>query len=94
MEYHPEEDSFTRTQSRTLHLRRESTEVRDGQLVSTAWYRCEDCSGCPCRAQCCWAKDPDKPKEIVLRKNLLGETETGGENYHDGARDPSAPLAC
>ena len=50
MEYDPEEDSFTCAQGRKLHLRRENTQVQDGQLVSTAWYRCEDCGGYPHRA--------------------------------------------
>ena len=44
--------------------------MQDGQLVSTAWYRCEDCSECPCRVQCCRAKDLNKPKEIMLQKTL------------------------
>lgn len=63
MEYDPEEDSYSYTcaQGRKLHLRREATEVQDGQLVSTAWYRYEDCSGCPHRTRCCRAKDSDGP---------------------------------
>ena len=36
MKYDPEEDSFTCAQGRKLYLRRETTEVQDGQLVSTA----------------------------------------------------------
>ena len=44
--------------------------MQDGQLVSTAWYRCEDCSECPCRVQCCRAKDLNKPKEIMLQKTF------------------------
>ena len=39
MEYDPEADCFTCAQGRKLYLRRETTQVRDGQLVSTAWYR-------------------------------------------------------
>ena len=39
MKYDPEEDSFTCAQGRKLYLRRETTEVQDGQLVSTALYR-------------------------------------------------------
>ena len=70
MTYNPEEDSFTCTQGRKLDLKWETTEVRDGQPVSTAWYRCKDCKGCPCRVQCCRAKDPDKPKELVLQKTF------------------------
>ena len=67
MEYDPEADCFTCAQGRKLYLRRETTQVQEGQIVSTAWYRCEDCSECPCRVQCCRAKDLNKPKEIVLQ---------------------------
>ena len=80
MKYAPEEDSFTCAQGRKLHLRREATEVRDGQLVSTAWYRCENCSGCPHRAQCCRAKAPDKPKEIILKKTFWEKREQATRN--------------
>ena len=80
MEYDPKADCFTCTQGRKLHLRRETTELRDGQLVSTAWYRCEDCIGCPHRAQCCRAKDQDRPKEIVLRKTFWEKREQAEKN--------------
>lgn len=70
MSYDTEEDCFSCAQGRKLPLRRECTEECDGQLVSTAWYRCEDCSGCPCRTLCCKAKDMDKPKELVLQKTF------------------------
>ena len=70
MEYDPEADCFTCAQGRKLYLRRETTEVQDGQFVSSAWYRCEDCSECPCRVRCCRAKDLNKPKEIVLQKTF------------------------
>lgn len=70
MHYDPEEDCFTCAQGRRLTLRRECTERKDGQFVTTAWYRCEDCVGCPCRAQCCRAKDPNQPKTLVLQKTF------------------------
>ena len=54
---------------------RSNTEQREGQLVSTAWYRCEDCTGCPCRAQCCRAKDPTHPKELCLQKTFWEKRE-------------------
>lgn len=47
--YDTQEDCFICTQGRKLPLYRERTEEKDGQLVSTAWYRCERCAGCPCR---------------------------------------------
>ena len=80
MKYDPEADCFTCAQGRKLHLRREITEVRDGQLVSTAWCRCEDCSQCPCRVQCCRAKKPDKPKQIVLQKTFWEKREQAAKN--------------
>ena len=80
MKYDPEEDSFTCAQGRKLHLRRETTEVQGGQLVSTAWYRCEDCGGCPHRAQCCRAKDQNTPKELVLRKTFWEKREQAARN--------------
>ena len=49
---------------------REHTEQKEGQLVSTAYYRCEDCSGCPCRSQCCRAKDSLQPKVLRLQKTF------------------------
>lgn len=80
MAYDPEGDHFTCAQGRKLHLRRESTEVQGGQLVSTAWYRCEDCSECPCRVQCCRAKDLDRPKEIILKKTFWEKREQAEKN--------------
>ncbi len=70
MSYDPEEDCFTCAQGRKLPLRRECTEEKDGQFITTAWYRCENCSGCPVRGQCCRAKDAEKPKTLVLQKTF------------------------
>ena len=75
MTYDPQEDCFTCVQGRKLSLRRECTEQKDGQLVSTAWYRCESCAGCPCRSQCCRAKDPQQPKELRLQKTFWEKRE-------------------
>lgn len=80
MEYDSEADCFTCAQGRKLYLRRETTEVQDGQLVSSAWYRCEDCSGCPHRAQCCRVKNPDRPKEIILKKTFWEKREQATAN--------------
>ena len=80
MEYDPEEDYFTCALGRRLYLRRETTQVQDGQLVSTAWYRCEDCGGCPHRTQCCRAKVPDKPKESILKKTFWEKRELATRN--------------
>lgn len=70
MNYDVEADCFFCAQSRSLPLRREQTELSHGQFITTAWYRCEDCSQCPQRDLCCKAKDMDKPKEILLRKTF------------------------
>ena len=70
MQYDEDEDCFTCAQGRKLPLRRESTELKDGHFITTAWYRCEDCTNCPRRAACCQAKDKDQPKTIVLRKTF------------------------
>ena len=70
MTYDAEDDSYTCTQGRKLSLRRECTELQNGRFVTTAWYRCESCSGCPCREKCCQAKNPDQPKELRVNKTL------------------------
>ena len=70
MTYDADEDCFLCTQGRRLPLRRECTDLQDGCFVTTAWYRCEDCRGCPVRAQCCQAKDPEQPKELRVNKTL------------------------
>lgn len=80
MTYDPEEDSFTCALGRKLPLRRECTTVCQGQLVTTAWYRCEDCSGCSCRGLCCRAKVQDKPKELVLHKTFWEKREQAEQN--------------
>ena len=61
---------FTCAKGRKLPLQRECGELLYGQFVTTAWYRCEDCKACPQRNACCKAKDPDAPKEVVLRKTF------------------------
>lgn len=80
MKYDGEEDCFYCAQGRRLSLRRELTEDVRGQLITTAWYRCEDCRECPCRAQCCQARDLNKPKEIMLRKTFWEKRAQAEEN--------------
>jgi len=70
MRYDAEEDVFLCAEGRRLSLRRESTELKNGQYITTAWYRCEDCRNCPQREACCKAKDPEQPKELILRKTF------------------------
>ena len=70
MRYAKDEDCFFCAQGRRLPRRRECTEQKDGHFVSTAWYRCEDCSNCSCRSACCQAKNPEQPKTVVLRRTF------------------------
>ena len=70
MTYDAEEDSYTCTQGRKLNLRRECTELENGRFVTTAWYRCESCIGCPVREKCCQARDTSQPKELRVNKTL------------------------
>ena len=66
MTYLPEEDSYLCAQGRKLFMYRESE--KDGVVISH--YRCGDCKGCTCRTACCGAKDPEKPKELRIKKQL------------------------
>ena len=70
MRYDSQEDAFLCAQGRKLLCRREQTELVSGQPVTTAWYRCESCQGCPKRSLCCRAKDADKPKEIKWNRTF------------------------
>ena len=70
MAYDPEEDCFICSEGRKLPLRRETSELLNGHFVTTAHYRCESCKDCPSRSICCQAKDPEQPKEVVLKKTF------------------------
>ncbi len=80
MQYDAEEDYFTCAEGRKLPLRRECTELENGQYVTTAWYQCENCQNCPQRAVCCKAKAPEQPKELVLRKTFWEKRAVSQEN--------------
>lgn len=80
MRYDAAEDCFFCAQGRKLCLRRECTQMEGGQPVTTAWYRCENCKGCPQRNACCKAKDPDAPKEVILNKTFWEEREKSQAN--------------
>ena len=80
MAYDETEDYFTCAQGRKLSLRKECTELKHGQFVTTAWYRCEDCGGCPKRNACCQARDTEKPKEVMLRKTFWELRDKSQEN--------------
>ena len=70
MEYHADEDYFVCAQGRKLPLLMEHTEERQGHIVTTAVYRCENCKDCPCRQACCRAKDPEEPKQLRLQREF------------------------
>ena len=80
MQYDAEEDCFICAEGRKLPLRRECTELENGHFVTTAYYRCENCKDCPSRNACCSAKDPEKPKELVLRKTFWEKRAVSQEN--------------
>lgn len=63
-------EGMRETDQKVVFLDGTKLKIQAGRLVSTAWYRCKDYSGCPFRAQCCRAKDPDKPTGLVLRKDF------------------------
>ena len=68
--YLADEDCYICAAGRKLPLRRECSENRGGQIVTTAYYRCENCAGCPCRKACCKANNENKPKEVTLQREL------------------------
>ena len=78
--YDAEADCYVCAEGRRLALRRESSQLVEGQWVSTAWYRCENCVGCPRRAECCRAKDPDQPKELCVKRTFWEKREQATEN--------------
>ena len=80
MAYDAEEDCFICAEGRKLLLRRETTERQNGHFVTTAHYRCENCQDCPRRSACCQAKDPDKPKEVVLKKTFWEKRAQSQDN--------------
>jgi len=80
MVYDAEDDSYICAQGRKLNLRRECTELENGIYVTTAWYRCESCAGCPVREKCCQAKDTGQPKELRVNKTLQELRKASLEN--------------
>ena len=67
MAYYAPGDYYLCRNGRILDRVGTSTEhSKDGTTREVARYRCEDCSACPHRAACCKARDPDRPKELVI----------------------------
>ena len=80
MTYDAEEDSYTCAQGRKLSLRRECSELQNGRFITTAWYRCESCAGCPVREKCCQAKNADQAKELRVNKTFQELRKASFEN--------------
>ena len=67
MQYHEDEDCYVCAAGRKLELRRENTTKNSfGQYETTAYYRCDDCSGCTFRNICSKAAD-EKAKELQIK---------------------------
>ena len=80
MQYKEQEDCYICAEGRTLHFRRESTQLdRQGRFKTMAFYRCENCTDCQNRAECCKAKN-DLPKEIKVSTELLRLSKQSQEN--------------
>ena len=80
MRYDEQQDCYFCAAGRRLAFRRESTQRnRQGHFLTTAYYRCESCAGCPCREVCCKAKD-DKPKELKVKSDLLRLSSCSQQN--------------
>lgn len=68
MDYDPETDTYTCAVGRKLSMYRESKDKYSKHDVLVSFYRCEDCTDCPRRKECCAIEDPSKPKELKIKK--------------------------
>ena len=68
MTYDADADNYICAMGKKLVMYRESKDRHSKHDVVVSHYRCEDCAGCPRRAECCKAADRDKPKELRIRK--------------------------
>ena len=75
-----EEDCYYCAENRKLPLRRDCTQLVDGRWQTEAWYRCESCSDCPRRAQCCRAKDLEQAKTLHVKKDFWEPRAQAMEN--------------
>lgn len=65
MRYDEIEDCYYCVDGRVLVLRREKSELKVGYTKTTAYYRCDDCGGCPHKDKCFKSKKyPNKPLEV------------------------------
>lgn len=71
MSYDEQNNCYICANGKKLTFRHESTvRNRQGYYQTTAYYRCESCTDCPCREACCKAKG-DKPKELQVKPDLI-----------------------
>lgn len=70
MEYDAESDCYTCAEGRKLPLVRESLNKYSKRKSYISHYRCEDCTGCPRRSECCSSKDVEKPKMLQIKKQM------------------------
>ena len=70
MRYEAETDVYVCAMGKNLSMYKESKDKYSKHDVIVNHYRCEDCKGCPRREECCKAADPEKPKEIRIRKQF------------------------
>ena len=76
--YDEKRDCYICAEGRTLSLKRESEDRKSRYGVMISHYRCENCSECPRRPECCQAADKEKQNEIRVRK-LLKEKRARSE---------------
>jgi transposase len=80
MRYDEQENCYFCAAGRKLAFRRESTQRdRQGNFLTRAYYRCEDCTGCPCRGACCRAKD-GAAKELSVKTDLFRLSSRSQQN--------------
>ena len=80
MRYDGEDDCYYCAENRRLPLRKESSRLVDGRWQTEAWYVCESCAGCPRRAQCCRAKDPEQAKTLHVKRDFWELRKQATEN--------------
>ena len=80
MRYDAIEDCYYCAEDRKLLLQKENTRLIDGRWQTEAWYRCEDCTGCSRRAQCCRAKDQSCAKELHIKRDFWELRKQATEN--------------
>ncbi|WOC31764.1 MULTISPECIES: transposase [Caproicibacterium] len=80
MSYDEQQDCYFCAAGRKLVFCRESTQRnRQGHFLTSAYYRCESCTGCPCREACCKAKN-GAAKKLSVKLDLLRLSDRSKQN--------------